>query len=107
MCDCTSTSSWIRLYRNSNPFRRKMRKSGSPIDPDNAGRKAREFLDAGGETPIIGSLDEAPGAKTLVMGIAPPGGRIPDAWRAVLFEAIDKGMDILSGLHDFISDDRS
>ncbi len=75
------------------------------FDPDNAGRKAREFLDAGGETPIIARLDEAPGAKTLVMGIAPPGGRIPDQWRAVLLEAIDKGMDILSGLHDFISDD--
>ncbi len=75
------------------------------LDPDNAGRKAREFLDAGGETPIIGKLDEAPGADTLVMGIAPPGGRIPDAWRAVLLQAIDRGMNILSGLHDFLSDD--
>ncbi len=62
------------------------------FDPDNAGRKAREFLDTGGETPIIGRLDEAPEARTLVMGIAPPGGRIPDAWRAVLLEAIDRGM---------------
>lgn len=75
------------------------------FDPDNAGRKAREFLDAGGDTPIIGRLDEAPEARTLVMGIAPPGGRIPDAWRSVLLEAIDRGMDILSGLHDFLSDD--
>ncbi len=75
------------------------------FDPDNAGRKAREFLDAGGETPIIGSLSDAPDANTLVMGIAPPGGRIPDAWRAVLLQAIDRGMDILSGLHDFISED--
>jgi uncharacterized NAD-dependent epimerase/dehydratase family protein len=75
------------------------------FDPDNAGRKAREFLETGGETPIIARLDEAPQANTLVMGIAPPGGRIPDAWRAVLKEAIDRGMDILSGLHDFLSDD--
>jgi uncharacterized NAD-dependent epimerase/dehydratase family protein len=75
------------------------------FDPDNAGRKAREFLDTGGQTPIIGQLAEAPGANTLVMGIAPPGGRIPDAWRSVLLEAIDRGMDILSGLHDFLSDD--
>lgn len=75
------------------------------LDPDNAGRRSQEFLEAGGDTPIIGRLEEAPGARTLVMGIAPPGGRIPDAWRAVLLEAIDRGMDILSGLHDFISDD--
>lgn len=75
------------------------------FDPDNAGRHAQEFLEAGGSTPIIARLDEAPGANTLVMGIAPPGGRIPEAWRAVLFEAIDRGMDLLSGLHDFLSDD--
>lgn len=76
------------------------------LDPDHAGRTAQEFLEAGGDTPIISRLDEAPGANTLVMGIAPPGGRVPDAWRAVLLEAIDRGMDILSGLHDFLSDDR-
>lgn len=75
------------------------------FDPDNAGRKAQEFLEAGGDTPIIARLDEAPTANTLVMGIAPPGGRIPDAWRVVLVEAINRGMDILSGLHDFLSDD--
>lgn len=75
------------------------------LDPDNAGRKAREFLDAGGDTPIIGRLDEAPTANTLVMGIAPPGGRIPEEWRALLLEAIDRGMNILSGLHDFLSED--
>ena len=75
------------------------------FDPDNAGRKAQEFLETGGETPIIASLDEVPGADTLVMGIAPPGGRIPEAWRTVLFQAIDRGMNLLSGLHDFLSDD--
>ncbi len=75
------------------------------FDPDNAGRKAQEFLETGGDTPMIAKLEEAPGADTLVMGIAPPGGRIPAAWRAVLLEAIDRGMNILSGLHDFLSDD--
>lgn len=75
------------------------------FDPDNAGRKAREFLETGGQTPIIGKLSDAPTANTLVMGIAPPGGRIPEPWRAVLFEGIERGMDLLSGLHDFLSDD--
>jgi uncharacterized NAD-dependent epimerase/dehydratase family protein len=75
------------------------------FDPDNAGRLAKDFLETGGNTPIIARLDEAPGADTLVMGIAPPGGRIPPAWRAVLLDAIDRGMHLLSGLHDFLSDD--
>ena len=75
------------------------------FDPDNAGRSARELLETGGDTPIIAKLEEAPGADTLVLGIAPPGGRIPIAWRAVMLEAIDRGMNLLSGLHDFLSDD--
>lgn len=75
------------------------------FDPDNAGRTSQEFLEAGGQTPIIAQLDEAPSANTLVMGIAPPGGRIPQAWRTVLLQAIHRGMNLLSGLHDFLSDD--
>ncbi len=75
------------------------------LDPDHAGKRAQEFLEVGGDTPIIASLDETPGADTLVLGIAPPGGKIPPAWRKVIFEAIDRNMNILSGLHDFISDD--
>ena len=54
---------------------------------------------------FIASLDEAPGANTLLIGIAPPGGQIPDAWRSIVLSAIDRGMDIVSGLHDFISED--
>ena len=75
------------------------------LDPDRAGKKAQEFLEVGGDTPIIASLNEAPSADTLVLGIAPPGGKVPPAWRSVIFQAIDRGMNILSGLHDFLSDD--
>ncbi len=75
------------------------------FDPDNAGRKANELLEVGGQTPIVGSLDEVSDADTLVMGIAPPGGKIPAAWREVIIEAIRRRMNILSGLHDFLSDD--
>lgn len=75
------------------------------LDPDRAGKTAQEFLETGGDTPIIATLDEAPGADTLVLGIAPPGGKVPPAWRQVILQAIDRGMNILSGLHDFLSDD--
>ncbi|QDV21763.1 DUF1611 domain-containing protein [Aureliella helgolandensis] len=74
-------------------------------DPDNVGRTAQELLEAGGTTPVIGSLDDVSNPKTLVMGIAPPGGKIPVAWRAVILDAISRGMDVLSGLHDFLSND--
>jgi uncharacterized NAD-dependent epimerase/dehydratase family protein len=53
----------------------------------------------------VASLAEAPEANTLLIGIAPAGGKIPPAWRRVILEAIERRMDVVSGLHDFVSDD--
>lgn len=52
------------------------------------------------------SIDQAvtAGIKTLVLGVAPPGGRIPESWYEMLFLALENGMDIASGLHDKLSD---
>ena len=49
------------------------------------------------------TLHPAPG--TLIIGVAPTGGRLPPAWRRDIREAIRRGMDIVSGLHDFLGDD--
>ena len=51
------------------------------------------------------SLAEAPEANTLLIGIAPPGGKIPPHWRPIVLEAIARGMTIVSGLHEFLRDD--
>ena len=40
------------------------------------------------------------GAKTLVIGVAPVGGRIPRAWFAMLERALEAGLDLAAGLHD-------
>ena len=74
-------------------------------DTHQAGRTVGEVLGVGGDTPVIGQLAAAPEANTLLVGIAPSGGKIPVAWRPVVLEAIRRGMNILSGLHDFMSDD--
>jgi len=44
------------------------------------------------------------GAKTLVLGAAAPGGRIPDHWRPTLLAAIQAGMDVVAGMHTRLSD---
>jgi len=44
------------------------------------------------------------GAKTLVIGIAPPGGELPAGWREVLIEALEAGLDIAAGLHQRLKD---
>ncbi len=63
------------------------------------------------DIPIVADLDTAlafpPERRptALLIGIAPTGGRLPDAWRATIRRAIDAGLDVLSGLHSFLSDD--
>lgn len=75
------------------------------LDSTQRGRTTQQLLGVGGDLPIVGSLREATGANTLLLGIAPPGGNIPPAWRAVILEAIERGMDVVSGLHDFLCHD--
>jgi uncharacterized NAD-dependent epimerase/dehydratase family protein len=74
------------------------------LDATQRGRTSRDLLHVG-DTPVVGSLAEAPPANTLLLGIAPPGGKIPPPWRAIILEAISRGMNILAGLHDFLTAD--
>ncbi|MEE2659506.1 MAG: N-acetyltransferase DgcN [Candidatus Latescibacterota bacterium] len=39
------------------------------------------------------------GARSLIVGVANRGGTIDDSWRPVLLAALQRGMDIASGLH--------
>ena len=75
------------------------------LDAENAGKTAAEILGAGENVPVVASLADAPEAKTLLIGTAPTGGKLPDRWRATIAEALTKGMSVVSGLHDFIGDD--
>lgn len=46
----------------------------------------------------------AAGARSLVIGVANQGGIIGAAWIAVLIEAMEAGLDIVSGLHTKLTD---
>ncbi|MEQ8847700.1 DUF1611 domain-containing protein [Botrimarina sp.] len=74
------------------------------LDRQNAGKTAEEVLGVGGQTPIVASLAEAPDANTLMVGVAPAGGKVPPEWMPTFKEAIDRGMDLVSGLHDFLGE---
>ena len=41
----------------------------------------------------------AKGARALVIAVANPGGFIPPAWRATLVQALEAGLDLVSGMH--------
>ncbi|MEO7602741.1 MAG: DUF1611 domain-containing protein [Sphingomicrobium sp.] len=44
------------------------------------------------------------GARALLIGVATRGGRVPDDWLPILTEALRSGLDIVSGMHDRLSD---
>ena len=46
----------------------------------------------------------AAGVRTLVIGAAPDGGRIPGHWLPALHEGLQAGLHLASGLHDALAD---
>ena len=77
------------------------------IDSANAGRYVSEVIKIGEGIPVVRDLAEAMqfNPTMLAIGIAPPGGELPSPWRAILHEAIGKGLHVMSGLHRFLSED--
>lgn len=75
------------------------------LDSTQAGRTAEELLGVGGETPVVASLDDVEKPDTLVIGVATAGGKIPDEWRVLCHDAVRRGMSLVSGMHQFLSDD--
>jgi uncharacterized NAD-dependent epimerase/dehydratase family protein len=57
--------------------------------------------------PIVASLEEAleRGPDTLLIGAAPPGGKLDPAWRSVLLAAIEAGLSLEAGLHTQLNDE--
>ncbi len=84
------------------------------LDSRYAGQDAGKVLD-GKENgiPIFKNIEEATSQliekdklpKSLVIGLAPDGGRLPKEARACVKKALEMGWNVDSGLHDFISND--
>lgn len=78
------------------------------IDSTAVGKSIKEAVGIDCPAPIVASIKESLVHKpsVLLLGTAPTGGRLPDSWRADIILAIENGMDIVSGLHDFLADDQ-
>lgn len=85
------------------------------IDHAYAGKDAGIVLDGRSNgIPIFETLDDAMlklapenHPQTLVVGIAPDGGRLPPAAKQTLKAALERGLNIDSGLHDFLYKDKA
>ncbi|MBV9229907.1 MAG: DUF1611 domain-containing protein [Chloroflexi bacterium] len=79
------------------------------IDSTHAGQDVAQALgvDLGKGIPVVRDIYEAMNYQpdTLLIGIAPKGGNLPAEWRWQLLTAIEKGLNIVSGLHFFLSED--
>lgn len=75
------------------------------LDDQEAGHTAGSLFGVGGGIPVVDSLDRVKGADTLLIGIATPGGFLPEPMRAIILDAIGRGMNVECGLHAFLCDD--
>jgi uncharacterized NAD-dependent epimerase/dehydratase family protein len=86
----------------------------SVVDSRHRGKDAGLVLDGRvSGTPIYGTIEEAVTAAVskatpathLVVGLAPDGGRLSPGSRQDVVRAIDMGLHVDAGLHDFLSED--
>ncbi len=69
-------------------------------------KKTTEGLVEGGKTvPVYPSVEDSPDTEYLIIGVAPAGGRLPDNMREQVKSALKSGLNIISGLHEFLSED--
>ncbi|NJN33868.1 MAG: DUF1611 domain-containing protein [Saprospiraceae bacterium] len=80
------------------------------IDSNFAGCDAGEVLDGKNrKIPVFDSLTSAfaqleTPPQYFIVGVAVAGGKLPPEMHAILLEGIEKGMHIINGLHEFLSE---
>ena len=70
------------------------------IDSSKERGTTQEVIGFGGDTPIVHSLEEAMAYRpdSLLIGITPMGGVLPESWRHIIRGALHSGLHIVSGL---------
>jgi len=77
------------------------------LDASHAGRSVRDAIGFGGDAPIVAAFDEARARRpeVAIVGTAPAGGDLEPAMRSHVARCLDAEMDVVSGMHAFLSDD--
>ena len=80
------------------------------LDRARAGDRVSDHLADVADAPIVADIDAVPGVDdgaidALIIGIAPIGGGFDDSWRSDVRGALERGCDVISGLHYFLADD--
>jgi uncharacterized NAD-dependent epimerase/dehydratase family protein len=78
------------------------------IDPSKQGLCSQDVIGVGGKIPVVSSFNESKRYKpdTLVIGNAPQAGKITEEMKSELISALSFGVDVISGMHNFLSTDK-
>src|SRR5262245_54435698 len=63
------------------------------LDREHAGQRSSALLGVAADVPIVATLEEglAYQPNTLLLGIAPSGGQLPESWRDLIRRALQAG----------------
>nr|WP_299344339.1 DUF1611 domain-containing protein [Allomuricauda sp.] len=72
------------------------------IDSKFQGKTVQKAIGLPYDIPVVGTIDEAiaKNAEIMVLGIAPSGGKFPEAWDHPVSVALSQGLSLINGLHD-------
>ncbi|MCC9657100.1 DUF1611 domain-containing protein [Rhodopirellula halodulae] len=73
------------------------------VDREHAGKTSADLFGVG-QVPVVESWSPSLDCDAIYIGIAPPGGKLPAAWKPQIEAALSQGIDVVSGLHDFLTD---
>ena len=81
-----------------------MRYGADPVVAVVDSERPGEALDG---VPVVATVKDALAYEptTALVGVATAGGRLPEKWRAILKSALSAGLDLESGMHQFLGDD--
>ena len=81
-----------------------MRYGADPVVAVVDSERPGESLDG---VPVVATVEDALAYEptTALVGVATAGGRLPEKWRDILKSALAAGLDLESGMHQFLGDD--
>ncbi|WP_247731338.1 DUF1611 domain-containing protein [Halovivax limisalsi] len=76
------------------------------LDRDRAGERVADHVPDAQDAPIVTGMDDVDEpVDALIVGIAPIGGGFDESWRPDVRTALERGCDVVSGLHYFLTED--
>ncbi|MFB6308674.1 MAG: DUF1611 domain-containing protein [Haloarculaceae archaeon] len=75
------------------------------VDREHAGERVHDHLPDAQDAPIVAGIDDVDRIDALVVGISPIGGAFDESWRPDIRGALQRGCDVIAGLHTFLAED--